>query len=285
MNYQIIDKCRSCGGDLLDIISLGEQVSVGFTDKPEDGNKIPLDLVLCPKCYLLQLKHTTNTALLYNENYGYRSGVNQTMKDELKDIVDKAVKFVEADVAVDIGCNDGTLLSNYPVEVTRVGFDPSLGTNLISGNRLASYCQENLSRGGAKYKMYRDFFAADIFKRSFEKAKIVTAIAMFYDLDDPNKFLKDVHSILDDDGVFIIQQNYLAGMLQNVAFDNIVHEHLEYYSLTSLESLLNRNGFVVVDVEEREVNGGSFRVYAKKKGVSGPRVQEMRDKEKRLELD
>jgi SAM-dependent methyltransferase len=273
----------------MEIISLGNQTSVGFTDKPEDGVKVPLDLVLCIKCHLLQLKYTTNPDLLYNENYGYRSGVNETMREELADIVDTAVTFGD-DIAVDIGCNDGTLLSNYPRDVVRVGFDPSLGTNLNTSNNLAIYCQENLSTGGARYKIFAEYFNAEKFKSFFgkRKASVVTAIAMFYDLDDPNEFLQDVKEILDDDGTLIIQQNYLVGMLKNVAFDNVCHEHLEYFSLTALESLLDRNGFEVVDVEEREINGGSFRTYIQKKGTFrfvNPSVKIMRQKELEMGLN
>ncbi len=292
MKYRTIHTCRTCKGPLLDIISLGNQASIAFTEKPVSGEIVPMDLVLCTDCYLLQLKHTTDSSSLFNKNYGYRSGINETMKEELKNVVDgvqEHIKLDPDDVAVDIGCNDGTLLSNYPIDVFRVGFDPSLGTNLNSSNRLAEYCQENLSRWGAKYKIYCHFFNSEPYLMSFEnRAKVVTAIAMFYDLDDPNKFLRDVYSILDDDGVFVIQQNYLVGMLRNCAFDNVVHEHLEYYSLTSLEPLLKRNGFKVFDVEKREINGGSFRTYIKK-AISGKeesvRVEKMRQEEKDLRLD
>ena len=260
MKYKQITLCRACGGKLRDIISLGNQTSVGFTDKPTDGNKIPLDLVLCEKCKLLQLKHTTNPKLLFNENYGYRSGINDTMKGELADIV-KHTKTAPGNIVIDIGCNDGTLLSNYPKCVTRVGFDPSLGENEI-----AKICKRNVSRGGAIHRLFDDFFNAGEFIKAFgdRKASVVTAIAMFYDLDDPNGFLQDIYEVIDDDGVLIIQQNYLVGMLENVAYDNVLHEHLEYFSLMAMVPLLDRNGFEIVDVGEREINGGSFRVYAKK---------------------
>jgi SAM-dependent methyltransferase len=252
--------------------------------------------MLCLDCKLVQLQHTTNPNLLYNENYGYKSGINELMCSELADIVDSVV-VESGDLVVDIGCNDGTLLSNYPRDVYRVGFDPSLGTNVTSGNNLATHCQENVSRDGAEYKIFRDYFSAEEFEAVFgkRKAKVITAIAMFYDLEDPNKFLRDVKKILADDGTFIIQQNYLVGMLKNVAFDNICHEHLEYYSLTSLERLLDHNGLMVVNTEERDINGGSFRTYIKKSAVScncyftpdrpSSSVEKMRQKEIGMELD
>lgn len=287
INYNRIYKCRSCGGELMEIISLGKQTSAAFTDKPTDGIKVPLELVLCLHCYLLQLKYTTNPDILYNENYGYKSGVNDTMKAELKDIVDE-VSVAKGDIAVDIGCNDGTLLANYPKYVYKVGFDPSLGTKINGGNNLATDCQENLARGGGKYQIFCDYFNAKAFKDKFgkRKARVVTAIAMFYDLNDPNKFLQDINQIMSDDGLLIIQQNYLVGMLENVAFDNVCHEHLAYYSLTSLTKLLEQNGLNVVKVEERAINGGSFRVYVQKNKTGYYySVKAMQDYENKLGLD
>jgi NDP-4-keto-2,6-dideoxyhexose 3-C-methyltransferase len=285
MNYKKITKCRACGGNLKDIISLGKQTSVGFTDKPTIGVKIPLDLVLCGDCHLLQLKHTTNQDLLFNENYGYWSGVNATMKEELANIVSTR-DTVDGDIVVDIGCNDGTLLSYYPPKVIRVGFDPSLGKN--KDNNMYAICKANISRCDAAYKLCRDYFSAQKFIKIFgkRKAKVVTAIAMFYDLADPNKFLQDIYEILADNGTLIIQQNYLVGMLKNTAFDNVCHEHLEYYSLTSLIPLLEKNGFEVFDVEERAINGGSFRTYIQKKnGEILPSVARMLRYEKAMGLN
>lgn len=171
------------------------------------------------------------------------------MRDHLKEIVHSAISKVSMgpdDVVVDIGSNDATLLNNYHSYVRRVGFDP-------------------VPKFAKHYKditFINDYFSAEKYPFK-EKAKIITAISMFYDLDDPNAFVKDLAAILHEDGVLVIQQNYVVGMLQQHAFDNIVHEHLEYYSLTSLEHLLRRHGLEVKDVEMNELNGGSFRVYVK----------------------
>lgn len=250
-------KCRSCHSEkIIDAISLGEQYLSDFIDTDVKPAKYPLDLVLCTNCSLVQMKTTTPPRALYTSSYGYRSGINNTMKGHLRGIVDKARTMVSLnmeDVVVDIGSNDATLLKNYPQEVIRIGFDPIAkwkkfytGTNLVFANY---------------------FFNADIYGQILtgihegKKAKIITAISMFYDLDDPNTFLENIVKILHEDGVFIIQQNYLVDMLQNNAFDNIVHEHLEYYSLTSLEKLLTRHGLEVFDVELNDLNGGSIRTY------------------------
>ena len=159
--------------------------------------------------------------------------------------------------------------------VTLVGFEPS--------SNVAKYSREYLD------KLYLEFFNANSFKKDFglKKAKIITAISMFYDLEDPNQFISDIKELLDPEGIFIIQQNYLVGMLQQCAYDNIVHEHLEYYSLLSLENLLKRHDLEVFDVEERDLNGGSFRTYICHKGKRpiSSAVNKMRATEADLQLD
>lgn len=297
MNYTTRENCRVCGSQFEDILTLGEQHLVGFTlpnmdvqirgegysHKEEKPIYVPLDLVLCKSCKLLQLKHTTNPKLLWNENYGYKSGVNETMRKELSSIVASttAIKRLEdEDIVVDIGSNDGTLLDSYSnPNIIRVGYEPSRNVAALGDFK--------------KGKLFIDFFNKIPFLQEFgkEKAKIVTAISCFYDLEDPNLFLEDVEAILDPEGVFVIQQNYLVGMLEQNAFDNIVHEHLEYYSLLSLENLLAQNNLEVLDVSQNNINGGSFRTYIRFKGakidVEGgmERVMAMRRKERELGLD
>ena len=286
-----INSCRVCGSKNLElIISLGEQYVSNFVDSPsqsELSQKIPLDLLLCDArnggCGLLQLRHTTPPELMYMQ-YWYKSGINQTMREALADITGKAEKIIKlspGDVVVDIGANDGTLLRSYRTnEITTVGFEPA--RNLVPEAQVGTS------------KIVNDFFNYDSFAREFgsSKAKIITAIAMFYDLDNPNKFVADIVKCLDKDGVFIIQQNYLLGMLQLNAFDNIVHEHLEYYSLLSISKLLARHNLEVFDVETNELNGGSFRTYIRHKGsvVKGfdgadERVRKMLEEEKRIGLE
>lgn len=263
-----ISSCRVCSGtNLLDIISLGNQKLSDFIDLDSQIEipSYPLDLVLCRSCHLLQLRHTAPPAELYTERYGYRSGINQTMKKELKEIVKLAeptVKLKPNDIVVDIGCNDGTLLASYETEgIMRVGFDPV--------KPFRKYFEQSLKDVSKNYhKLFSTFFKSKPFIVTFgkRKAKIVTAISMFYDLEDPNQFLKDILKILDPNGIIIIQQNYLVSMISLCAFDNIVHEHLEYYSLTSLENLLKVHHLEVFDVQETPINGGSIRTFIKRKG-------------------
>jgi len=263
-HIKAISACRVCGNTKLEeILSLGDLYVSAFVNDEEhaDLEPYPLTLLLCAEqsggCGLLQLKHTVPSELMYR-NYWYLSGTNRTMTEQLHDIV-RAVKrmvpLAPGDHVLDIGCNDGTLLRGYATDpIVKVGFEPA--RNLVPVAKLSAD------------HVINDFFNYDAWHAAFpeKKAKIVTAIAMFYDLEAPNAFVRGVGKILHDDGVFIIQMSYLPLMLSQNAFDNICHEHLEYYSLRSLEYLLHRHKLEVCDVELNDVNGGSFRVYIRHAG-------------------
>src|SRR3989344_212636 len=278
-NCRAITNCRSCGSNrLTPIFSLGELYISNFIDSPKAQKiKAPLESVLCQKCGLLQLKHTVSPEKLYR-SYWYFSGVNKTMRKELADISLTAARLVNlksGDFVLDIGSNDSTLLlSHKKKNLKLIGFEPA--KNLIPRARV-----KNL-------KIINNFFNHNDWQKIFgrAKAKIITAIAMFYDLDDPNKFVADAGKCLDDKGVFIIQMSYLPSMLKQNAFDNILHEHLEYYSLASLEKLLERHRLEVFDVELNDVNGGSFRIYIQHKGQRPVRnsVARLRRFERKLNL-
>ena len=276
-----IKKCRVCSTvNLKKILSLGNQYLSDFTASAKKPEKYPLVLMLCNECSLLQLKHTTPQGSLYTERYGYRSGINKTMQRELKEIVGKSQEVLKVNkiknlIVVDIGANDGTLLSNYKKNIFRIGIEPV--------KKFANECK--------KYAdvVINDFFNYGSYVKKVKKRKahIITAISCFYDIDDPNKFLSDIKKILHKDGIFVIQQNYLVGMLMNNAFDNIVHEHLEYYSLLSLEHLLSKHNLEVFNVELSDINGGSFRTFISNKGRRTIRksVIKLRDQEKKLKLN
>lgn len=259
-----IEECRVCHSrNLENILTLGElYVSDFFVDSDKHlAGKAPLELVLCNAsnggCGLLQLRHTVNPELLYR-TYWYRSGTNITMVEELTAItarIQEMVPLRSGDYVIDIGANDGTLLRSYDIAGLRtIGFEPS--KNLAVYNAVGTT------------QIISNFFSYALWNTALPsaKAKVITAIAMFYDLDDPNAFVTDVERCLDDEGIFIIQMSYLPTMLEKNNFDNICHEHLEYYSLLSLEQLLHRHGLKVCDVELNEVNGGSYRVYIRKNG-------------------
>lgn len=273
-----INKCRACNSqNIKDILSLGVQYLSDFTINNNKPEKYPLSLVLCDDCSLLQLKHTVPQSSLYTERYGYKSGMNSTMQRELKEIVNKALDKLEQKndiTAVDIGANDGTLLSNYKDSVFKIGVEPI--------RKFARECKLKADVVINDFFNYKSYYK----KIKAKKAHIVTVISCFYDMEYPNAFLSDIKKILHEDGVLVIQQNYLVKMLKQNAFDNIVHEHLEYYSLLSMANLLGRHDLEVFDVEESDVNGGSFRTYIcyKNKRRLSKAVKNMTNEEKKLKL-
>ncbi|RJP25229.1 MAG: class I SAM-dependent methyltransferase [Deltaproteobacteria bacterium] len=284
--------CRVCDSALEPVLDLGAHYVSDFISPGDpDGTKAPLELVLCRRCRLLQLKHTVPAETMYR-NYWYRSGTNQTMRGALADIANKAetlIRLKEGDAVVDIGCNDGTLLASYRTGgIRKIGFDPA--ENLAVFSRKIA---DDLVVG---------FFDSETFAETPGPAgcrpEIVTSIAMFYDLEDPNRFVSDIRTVMDPQGLWIVQMSYLPLMLKTNEFGNICHEHLEYYSLTSFEYLLNLHGFEVVDVELNDINGGSIRTYIRSRSadpnrfadatyreLARERVQALRDQEARLGLE
>lgn len=259
--------CRSCGLDrLVFILSLGDQYVSNFVNDASFAGhpRGQLDLLLCqPKsggCGLVQLRHTVSPELMYRQ-YWYKSSVNESMRAALADVCRSAERMVSidpGDLVLDIGCNDGTLLRSYRGDGLKlIGFEP------------ARNLQQEAQLGTTK--IINDFFHFAAFHKQFphDKAKVITTIAMFYDLEDPNSFVSDILKCLAVDGVWIIQMSYLPSMLEQNAFDNICHEHLEYYSLLAIQNLLAAHGLRVIDVELNDVNGGSFRLYVTRQG-EGP---------------
>jgi NDP-4-keto-2,6-dideoxyhexose 3-C-methyltransferase len=249
--------CRLCGSaDLREVFSIGNQYINDFVPKEKIGQglRAPLDLVSCAKCTLLQLRHTAPQELLYARHYWYRSGVTDTMRRALRDItaeIEPMVKLAPGDVVLDIGANDGTLLASYEVPgIVRVGCEPA--------NNLVDQLREKADH------VIHDFWTYDNYAAlGLPKAKVVTAIGMFYDLEDPNQFIRDAQRVLADDGVFVAQLMCLTPMLEKNDLGNICHEHLEYYSLESLRYLFETNGLEMFKVEENDVNGGSYRIFAR----------------------
>jgi len=287
--YTEISKCRLCGNpELTTVLSLGNQYLATSFVKTNDGNplaevKVPLTLVLCdpaknPKaCGLVQLRETVERDVMYRE-YFYRSHTNPMMRDALKEIVEEALKRVESapdDAVLDIGCNDGTLLTFYPPSLRRFGIDPAANIHTR---------QADSSIGIAV-----DYFNADAAAKLSGNArfKIVTSIAMFYDLNDPHAFVRDVKKVLAEDGVWCLQLSYLRDLIEQMNFYDVCHEHLLYYSLQALCNLFNMHGLTVVDASTNLVNGGSIRLFVKHEGAGvqqGPAVTQLLEEERRLGL-
>ena len=253
-----IKKCRVCSSARLQsVITLGNQYISNFVWQDREGIKAPLELAMCENCKLVQLKHTAIDPNILYRNYWYKSGINLTMQQALADItkkVEKLSKLQKGDIVLDIGANDGTLLRSYKTkDIKLIGFEPA--------KNLMEDAQKNTDL------IINDFFNIRSYFRFLDKkAKVITAIAMFYDLEDPNSFVSEISSCLEADGIFVVQMAYQPLMLEQNAFDNICHEHIEYYSTSSLMYLLDRHNLEVFDVELNNINGGSFRVYIKHKG-------------------
>ncbi|MGH2840282.1 MAG: class I SAM-dependent methyltransferase [Solirubrobacteraceae bacterium] len=284
--------CRICGSsELAHVLSLGDQYIAGAFATP-DGDQpvqrsIPLELVRCDMtrdqeaCGLIQTRHTVPGSILYH-NYWYRSGINRTMTANLHEIAQSAEDLVglsAGDLVVDIGCNDGTLLDGFQTDQLRhLGFDPS---------DVSRYAVEK------GYNVVRDFFSYEALRQRHPdvKAKVITTIAMFYDLERPMDFVQDVSDALGESGVWVMELHYLPTMLEQNSFDAIVHEHLEYYSLAVIERLIGEFRLECVRAELNDINGGSIRLYIGHEGClqrtpeHDEALQKLRIREFELALD
>lgn len=282
--------CRVCGSrHLVPVIDLGDQFLQGSFDKPGHPappmRRLPTRLVRCDVtqneqgCGLLQMAHTMPPVILYS-NYWYTSGTNATMREHLQGIVTAALSVtgLTAGNALDIGCNDGTLLNGYPDNFLRMGVDPS-----------------DIGRGaGERFEVVNALFPSPAFDaaaqgRSFD---VITSIAMFYDLEDPIGFARSIKSYLADKGIWILEMSYLPLMLLGNSFDTICHEHLEYYSLATLEYIMRKAGLRIFKVELNGINGGSIRCYVNHadnftydRPEWGAVIRQLRVREFEIELD
>lgn len=282
--YTEINRCRLTGSSrLLPVLDLGNQHLTGvFPRTPhEDVVSGPVQLVFCPDGGLLQLKQSYSLDQMYGGNYGYRSGLNQSMVTHLDQIANYLTDFVElasGDTVLDIGSNDGTLLGAYqPNGLTLIGIDPS-------AEKFRQFYREAAH-------LVVDFFSAALFNRHFpgRKAKIVTSVAMFYDLEDPVQFARDVASVLAAEGVWHFEQSYMPLMLKRDAYDTVCHEHLEYYALSQIQWITQRAGLKILSIKFNDINGGSFSVTAARQEARYPAdaksVDEIIATEKSQKLD
>jgi len=282
--------CRVCGSEALtEVIDLGEQYLQGSFIKPDESmpplRKIPTKLVRCDPtrdekaCGLLQLSKTLPPEILYSV-YWYRSGTNQTMRNHLKGIADEAASILKKENAqvLDIGCNDGTLLKCYPETYTKFGVDPSDIAQTI----------------GAPITVIQDLFPSEELaeKSQGKKFDIITSIAMFYDLEDPVTFVKQIKECLASDGLWVFEMSYMPSMLEMCSYDTICHEHLEYYSLAVLEYILKKANMQIVKTALNDINGGSIRCYAThidqfkyKRAEYAQDIKDLRQREFDMELD
>jgi hypothetical protein len=271
--------CRLCKGyNVTDVIELGNQIITSRFPTYGDFTtpSTPICLVLCKDCGLVQLKEGVSGSELYEHTYGYRSGINGMMMKHLNDynnqICDKII-LKDGDSVLDIGSNDATFLKYYPNTLNRVGCDPT-------GKQFASY-YDNIT-------LVPTYFTTDAVSHLGVKFKVVSSISMFYDLPDPVQFAKDIYNVLDDEGIWTLEQSYIVTMLERNSIDTICHEHIEYYSLTQIKHIMDIVGFKIIDVCQNDCNGGSFRIYVAKKASSyveaSSAIREMLENEHKLDL-
>ena len=258
-------------------------------DSPR-GGLVEMKMMLEPETGAVRLEKIAPLDSMYGK-YWYRSGINNTMKKELSSIVNSItdiIKLKENDLWIDIACNDGTLLSYVPNNLIKVGIDP-----VDNSFKKESEKHANL--------IIQDYFSSKVFKQSKFgnlRAKVITTIAMFYDLENPKSFVNDIIEVLDDNGVWVLQLSYTPLMIEQLAFDNICHEHVYYYSLFNIKKMFKEYGIDIVDVQLNDVNGGSFRIYCMKENsdkskfgtqpyrdVCNFRLKSTLEYEKTLELD
>ena len=238
------------------VLDLGSHfVSDFLTDvekEYEGKEKAPLTLIMDESIGAPRLTRVVDPDTMYGK-YWYRSGTNASMTNQLRSIAEEVssrIKYKEGDIWLDIACNDGTMFQFIPEEFVKLGIDPVEDSFLELSSQAAD-------------KVVQDYFSRDSYQKTGygdKKCKVITTIAMFYDLDDPNPFIQDVYNILDDDGVWVVQLSYTPLMVKQMAFDNICHEHVYYFSLNSMKKLVEPHGFNIVDCSLNDTNGGSCRV-------------------------
>jgi len=248
MLFKKIKKCRiSDDKKLIKIGKLGNFSLTGtFHKKKILGKKTPIELVFSNKSKLLQLAHNYNEKKLFGKNYGYRSSLNKSMISHLKNKKDSLIKITKLkknDLILDIGSNDGTLLNLFTNKFKRYGVDPT-------AKKFKKFYQKDI-------KLIPKIFKNNIFNKNI-KFKIITAVAMFYDLRNPIDFCKQIEKNLDREGIFHVEVAYLPDILKLYSFDTFCQEHLTYFSFISFNNLMKQTNLQVIDYKRNEINGGSI---------------------------
>ena len=249
--------CRNCGNKkLLKLFSLGKLAYSGKFPKSKkiDVAREEITLVMCSSCKLVQLSKNFNPKFLYSRDYGYRSGINKTMSEHLSKVSQRLsilTNLNKGDAVLDIASNDGTLLNSYKKKgIVKVGIDPII-------NKFKKFYKKN------DYQI-KDFFSykSIIKKKIYNKFKIITALAVFYDLKKPNYFLKDIKKLIDKKkGIFVLEFADLLSLVKYNLFDTICHEHLAYYTSKIIIDMVKKNNLKVFDIDTNDINGGSVRFY------------------------
>jgi len=251
--------CRSCKSlNINKVFDLGSQKLSGIFPKTKNQIKLPsgsLSMVFCNSCNLLQLENSFDPNVMYGDNYGYMSSLNNSMMKHLYNkaiSLKKLINLSKGDLILDIGSNDGSFLGFFSKDYIRIGIDPTI-------KKLGKLYKKEI-------KKFPNFFTKELIEKNFKnKIKLITSISMFYDLENPIKFTEDIYDVLEKDGLWHLEQSYMPMMLKNNSYDTICHEHLEYYSLKSIKFILDKVGFKIIDLQFNDINGGSFALTVAKK--------------------
>ena len=257
-----VKRCLLCKNKkLIPLFNLGNFYVSNFVSKENinKGIKSPLNLMFCKKCTLIQLSHIAPQEIMYKRFYWYKSGITKTMRDGLKELsfaCKENVNLKKYDTILDIGANDGTFLKYFKSNnYNTIGCEPA--KNLIK--ELKKNCRYVINNFWKKNNLLKL-----IKSKKIEKPKLITAIGMFYDLEDPNKFIRDAADSLHENGIFVAQLMSLKSMVEKNDLGNICHEHIEFYSFKSLKYLFESNGLEIFKISKNEINGGSYRFYCRK---------------------
>ena len=276
-----LKKCRNCKShNLKKLFSLGNQSYTGkFLKKSEKVRKAFINLAMCKKCKLVQLNNKYSLKYMYGPDYGYRTGINKTMTNHVKDVTNylsKISKLKNNDYVLDIASNDGTLLNFYNKRIHTFGIDPILKKYRRHYKKI-NFISNNF------------FSKKKIISKTKKKFKIITALSVFYDLTDPNKFLRDVHDLLDDDGLFFLEFADLASLIEFNMFDTICHEHAEYYSTDVLINMFKKNNLKLITINQTNINGASKQYLLTKLNskikINDKKIKKIINHEKKLKLD
>lgn len=281
--YQI-ERCRVCGNEHYEtVLDLGNQYLSGIFPKSVDLNMYrgPLKLVKCDEttggCGHVQLEHTFDLSTMYGEDYGYRSGLNISMVKHLQGKHDKITNFLDLqdnDIVIDIAGNDGTFLGFFSPQLKLVSIDPT-------SKKFSKYFKDYVD-------YIADFFTEKTFRNYFgeKKAKLVTSFSMFYDLEYPCQFAKEVNAVLDpNEGIWVLEQSYMPEMLRANSFDTVCHEHLSYYGMRQIKYIMDQAGLKIIDFEFNDINGGSISIVVANKDSKYEEVTDMLNDLLQEELD
>ncbi len=263
LGSRVVAQCQLCGSQKLkSVLFLGFLPPVNtmpnVDERPKEQPAYPAELLRCLECELFQLGSVVRAEILFPPSYPYTSGTTKILRDNFAEMYREVMSrypLSKSDLVVDIGSNDGTLLSNFATGHRALGIEPTNAGKLALDKGIATYLS---------------FFNAEIVQRALDehgRAKLVTATNVFAHIDDVHAVVENILTLLDPRGIFVSESHYLLSLVETVQYDTIYHEHLRYYSLTALQNLLNDHGLEVVHVKRIPTHGGSIRVYSARKGV------------------